>query len=337
MKAARNKTIDFDTQSDEGKRYLSRCVSFPRGVSPVQPVTIDQIENKIILGDCFEVMPLLPRGFVNLLVADPPYNMDKDFSGERFQKMRCEEYEAYTERWVCAAEPLLTQNASVYVCSEWRSSSAVEAVLKRHFVIQNRITWQREKGRGSASNWKNSMEDIWFATKSKDYVFNADAVKVRRRVVAPYRLEGKPKDWQETSEGNFRDTYPSNFWDDICVPYWSMAENTAHPTQKSEKLLAKLILASSNEGDVVFDPFLGSGTTAAAAQKLSRRFVGIEQSSQYCAWAQKRLELANADKTVQGFADGVFWERNSAALQGKHRKKDAAVYKVEGLGAISTD
>ena len=118
MKAGRNKTIDLDTQSDEGRRYLERCFCLSQSV-PAVPVTIEQIENKIILGDCFEVMSLLPRGFVDLLVADPPYNMDKDFSGERFQKMRCEEYEAYTERWVCAAEPLLTQNASIYVCSEW--------------------------------------------------------------------------------------------------------------------------------------------------------------------------------------------------------------------------
>ena len=319
MKAARNKTIDFDIKSDEGRRYLARCVSFSQTVSPV---SMPQIENKIILGDAFAVMPFLPRGFVNLLIADPFYNLDKDFGGFQFKKTSDEEYAEYTEKWISLAMPLLAQNASIYVCSEWSSSSAVEAVLKRHFFIQNRITWQREKGRGSLNNWKNSMEDIWFAVKSKDYVFNVDAVKVRRRVAAPYRLNGEPKDWEETTGGNFRDTYPSNFWDDICVPYWSMRENTAHPTQKSEKLLAKLILASSNEGDIVFDPFLGSGTTAVVSKKLSRRFVGIEQNEQYCAWAQKRLELAETDKTIQGFADGVFWERNTAALQEKHRKQN---------------
>ena len=69
-----------------------------------------------------------------------------------------------------------------------------------------------------------------------------------------YKVDGKPKDWEETESGNFRNTYPSNFWDDISIPYWSMPENTAHPTQKPEKLLAKLILASSNPGDIVFDP-----------------------------------------------------------------------------------
>ena len=114
------------------------------------------------------------------------------------------------------------------------------------------------------------MEDIWFATLSNKYTFNVDDVKIRRKVIAPYRIEGKPKDWTETEDGNFRDTCPSNFWDDISVPYWSMSENTAHPTQKPEKLIAKLILASSNADDFIFDPFLGSGTTSVVAKKLGR-------------------------------------------------------------------
>ncbi len=89
-----------------------------------------------------------------------------------------------------------------------------------------------------------------------------------------------------------------------------MPENTAHPTQKPEKLAAKLILASSNKGDIVFDPFLGSGTVSAAAQKLERIYIGIEQNPSYCIWAQKRLENAKKDTAIQGYEDGLFWERN---------------------------
>ena len=180
--------------------------------------------------------------------------------------------------------------------------------------LQNRITWQREKGRGAQRNWKNGMEDIWFATRTDDYTFHIDAVKVRRRVRAPYRTDGQPKDWEETPDGRFRNTCPSNFWDDISVPYWSMPENTAHPTQKPEKLLAKLILASSDPGGIVLDPFAGSGSTAVTAKKLGRRFVAIERSEQYCAWAEKRLELAETTPAIQGYADGVFWERNAGRL-----------------------
>ena len=101
----------------------------------------------------------------------------------------------------------------------------------------------------------------------------------------------------------------------------SITENTAHPTQKPEKLLAKLILASSDEGGVILDPFLGSGTTSVTAKKLGRHYVGLEQNEQYCAWAEKRLALAAAEPAIQGYTDGVFWERNTFALQKKRRDK----------------
>ena len=162
------------------------------------------------------------------------------------------------------------------------------------------------------------MEDIWFAVKNPDdYYFNVEAVKQKRRVIAPYKENGKPKDWEESDEGNFRLTYPGNFWDDISIPFWSMPENTDHPTQKSEKLYAKLILASSRPGDLVFDPFLGSGTASVVAKKLGRSFLGVELSEEYCLYAQKRLLRAEDDKSIQGYSDGVFWERNTEAEQRK--------------------
>ena len=308
-KAGRNKTIDLTV--DEGREYLDRCIKVR------SKVALSDILDKTINGDCLEVLPLLPDNFVDLLIADPPYNLDKDFHGKKFKRTSDELYVEYTESWIDNIVHILKPDASIYVCCDWQSSSAVEAVLKKHFIIQNRITWQREKGRGALSNWKNGMEDIWFATNSKTYKFNAEAVKIRRKVIAPYRVEGKPKDWEETKSGNFRNTYPSNFWDDISIPYWSMPENTDHPTQKPEKLLAKLILASSDPGDIVFDPFLGSGSTSVTAKKLGRHYAGTEMNEQYCVWAEKRLETAASDTTIQGYADGVFWERNTSALQKK--------------------
>ena len=308
-KAERNKTIDISIK--DGHQYLERCISVD------SKVELTEILDRTILGNCLEVLPYLPSSFVDLLIVDPPYNLDKDFNGKKFKRMTDELYIEYTENWVEKIIPLLKPNASIYVCCDWQSSSAIETVLKRHFNVQNRITWQREKGRGALSNWKNGMEDIWFATNSKNYTFNVEDVKIRRKVIAPYKVDGKPKDWEETTSGNFRNTYPSNFWDDISIPYWSMPENTAHPTQKPEKLLAKLILASSNPGDIVFDPFLGSGSTAVTAKKLNRHFVGIEMNEQYCVWVEKRLEMANVDSTIQGYANGVFWERNTSVLQKK--------------------
>lgn len=307
MKAARNKTIDMSI--GEGKQYLNRCISISG------PAGVDSILNKTIIGDCLEVIPFLPDSFIDLLIADPPYNLDKDFHGKKFKKTSDDVYEEYTENWVKAIIPHLKKEATIYVCCDWISSPSIGRVLKKYFHIQNRITWQREKGRGALKNWKNGMEDIWFATNSKNYTFNVEDVKVRRKVIAPYKVDGKPKDWEETADGNFRNTYPSNFWDDISIPYWSMPENTAHPTQKPEKLLAKLILASSNAGDVVFDPFLGSGSTSVTAKKLGRQYVGIEVNPQYCVWTEKRLEMAETDKSIQGYTDGVFWERNTGDIQ----------------------
>ena len=132
----------------------------------------------------------------------------------------------------------------------------------------------------------------------------------------------------ETEEGNFRITYPSNFWDDISVPFWSMPENTNHPTQKPEKLIAKLILASSERGDIVLDPFLGSGTTAVVAKKLGRKFCGIEINEEYCLYASKRLLMADNDTQIQGYSDNVFWERNTLAAQKKINKKTTNSYSL---------
>ena len=305
MKAERNKTIEMTVK--EGKEYLAKCIHVS------QKKELADILDKTIIGDTFSVLPLLPTKFVDLLIVDPPYNLDKDFHGKKFKKTTDELYEEYTEKWINQVIPLLKDTATIYVCCDWQSSLIIGNVLADFFQVRNRITWQREKGRGAQANWKNSQEDIWFATKSNAYIFNLDAVKMRRRVLAPYRAAGQPKDWQPTAGGNYRDTCPSNFWDDITVPFWSMPENTAHPTQKPEKLLAKIILASSNPGDVVLDPFLGSGSTSVAAKKLGRHYIGIEVEPQYCLWAEQRLAQAEANPTIQGYADGVFWERNSLA------------------------
>lgn len=312
-KVTRNKTIDFSI--DEGKVYLDRCI-----MQKDLKADKDSIINQFIIGDSFEIMEKLPEKFVDLLIVDPPYNLAKDYHGNKFNPKSREDYREYTISWLEKVIPLLKDTASIYVCCDWKSSLVIGDVLYNYFRVQNRITWQREKGRGAKNNWKNGMEDVWFATVGNTYTFNLDQVKIRKKVNAPYRTAGKPKDWEETENGNFRNTCPTNFWDDISIPYWSMSENTAHPTQKPEKLLAKLILASSKEGDVVFDPFAGSGTTAVTAKKLGRNFVAIEQNALYGAWAQKRLEMADEDSSIQGYCNGVFWERNSLAEQKKAKK-----------------
>lgn len=314
LKAPRNRTVTLTVE--EQSRYGQRLLRL-ESQTPVEKLT-----GRTICQDVFETMPHLPDGFVDLLIVDPPYNLDKTFNQRQFKSLPTEEYVAWIDRWISQFPRILKSNASIYICSDWRSSAAVQQVAEKYFVVQNRITWEREKGRGALANWKNNSEDIWFCTVGREYTFNVEAVKLKRRVIAPYTGDnGEPKDWQRGDDGDFRLTHPSNLWTDISVPFWSMPENTDHPTQKPEKLIAKLILASSNQGDVVFDPFLGSGTTSVAAQKLGRRFVGIEQEELFCCLAEKRLELAQEDSSIQGYHNDVFWERNTLAEQKKNIPK----------------
>lgn len=310
LKKSRNKTITLTKQ--EQKKYSSYLFK------PKLLLFASDIENKIIHADLFEIIDSLPNHFVDLLFVDPPYNLTKNFNEQTFKEKKHDDYELWLDSWISKMNRLLKPNASIYICGDWKSSSAIFNVASKYFIPRNRITWEREKGRGAKTNWKNCAEDIWFFTKSDDYIFNLEAVKVKRKVIAPYRDEsGTPKDWNEHEDGNYRITHPSNLWTDITIPFWSMAENTNHPTQKPEKLLAKLILASSNKGDLVFDPFLGSGTSAVTAKKLGRNYCGIEIDEYYCCLGQKRLAEAEADKTIQGYHDGIFWERNTLKEQGK--------------------
>lgn len=302
QRAERNRTL---TLSEEEKQIFEKKIFYLS-----QKTSLEQVENQIIQGDLFETIDLLPENSVDLMIIDPPYNLSKNFNGLNFNGRSNQEYIEYLESWFPKVIRLLKKDASLYICGDWKCSAALYEVTSKYLKVRNRITWQREKGRGASSNWKNCTEDIWFATVSDEYYFDVNAVKQKKRVIAPYKQDGKPKDWQENDDGKYRLTCPSNFWDDISIPFWSMPENTDHPTQKPEKLIAKLILASSAPNAVVFDPFLGSGTTAVTAAKLGRRFFGIELNTEYCMWALKRLERAKDDKSIQGYEDGIFYERN---------------------------
>lgn len=301
--AERNRTVTItEDEAKELDEYIASIDDIKGGIK----------DNSVINADIYEALDFMPNEYFDLIIIDPPYNLDKDFNGNKFNKMNDSSYEEYLRSWFYKVCDKLKPNGSLYMCGDWKCTSSMQKVIAEKLVVLNRITWQREKGRGAKTNWKNSMEDIWFAVKNpNDYYFDVESVKLKRKVLAPYKVDGKPKDWVVNEDGNYRMTYPSNFWDDITVPFWSMPENTEHPTQKPEKLYAKLILASSKVGDTIFDPFLGSGTAAVVANKLNRRFIGVEIDRKYCQLAVKRLLKSENDKTIQGYCDGVFLERNT--------------------------
>lgn len=308
-RAGRNRTVTL--QPDEVDFLKSQIIT---------PDKIDSqnLVNQTINGDLLSVIDFIPDEFADLIIIDPPYNLTKNFNGLHFNSRTESKYDDYLASWFPKVCRKLKSNGSLYICGDWKCTSSLQRAVENELTILNRITWQREKGRGAKSNWKNGMEDIWYAVKNpNDYYFDVEAVKMKRKVIAPYKVDGIPKDWQEENDGNFRLTYPSNFWDDISIPFWSMPENTDHPTQKPEKLYAKLILASSKPGAMIFDPFLGSGTASVVAKKLGRKYCGIEMNEEYCLLCQKRLQMAEKDSSIQGYKDGVFWERNSLKFQGK--------------------
>ncbi len=312
-RAPRNRTL---TCSKTELKQLSK-----RLVNLNVPTTVSAIAGRLINQDLSECVNFLPDSFVDLLVVDPPYNLTKNYNGNLFRSRKAGAYISWFDATIKSLLHVLTPTATIYVCSDWKTSNIVFPVLDKHPIVRNRITWEREKGRGAKSNWKNNTEDIWFCTIGEDYFFDVNAVKLKRRVLAPYRTrDGKPKDWSESINGNYRLTHPSNIWSDITIPFWSMPENTDHPTQKPEKLIAKLVMASSRPNDFVLDPFLGSGTTAVVAKKLGRCFTGIEVITEYCCWAEKRLARAELEPKIQGYADGVFWERNSLNEQNQKCK-----------------
>ncbi len=294
----RNKTLFI---SDElVKKYAPRCLAVKKKIAE-----IDEIKNKTIIGSCFDVLKKLPSSSVDLVVTDPPYNLEKKFNQKSFKKMEDDKYGLWLDSWMTELKRILKPEGTIYVCCDWSSSPLVYMCLKKFFIVRNRITWEREKGRANSANWKNNIEDIYFATKSDNYTFNLNKVMIKKSVLAPYKDQsGQAKDWFAEKGGKYRLTAPSNVWTDITVPYWSMPENTEHPTQKPEKLIAKLILASSNENDLILDPFLGSGTTSVVAKKLHRNYIGIEIDKGYAAIAEQRLD--NAVEAIQGYNGRYF-------------------------------
>lgn len=263
----------------------------------------------LIEDNCFNSSKYIKPNSVNMFFCDPPYNI---LSGQEWDQQwkNDEEFYLWTKNWMKLMYEQLKENGSAYICISWQHSFKFHLLLKElNFNVLNRITWKRDKGRGSLTNWKSMHEDIFFVTKSKDYLFNIDKVKIKKKVIAPYKDEnGKNKDWWIDSEGNkVRLTYPGNLWEDFSVPFWSSNEVKSyakskksslnnlqkHPTQKPKDLVKRCILASTNENDLVVDYFLGSGTTLIAAKELNRNCIGFEIDKNYCEIIKERLKNEN--------------------------------------------
>ena len=205
IRAERNRTLTIDDAEIETLKKEITSISDLKNLradfDSSEKKSFEKFLNRTINGDLLEALPLLPDEFADLIIIDPPYNLTKNFNGLTFNSMKDDDYENYLDSWLGEVCRKLKPNGSLYLCGDWKCTSALQRSLEKNLTVINRITWQREKGRGAKENWKNGMEDIWFAVKNpKDYYFDVEAVKMKRKVLAPYKVDGKPKDWDEAGD-----------------------------------------------------------------------------------------------------------------------------------------
>lgn len=229
--------------------------------------------NEIILGDCIEVMKGFPDESVDLIFADPPYNLGKDF-GNGTDKFKTQEYLEFTTLWLDECVRLLKPNGSIYVCMGVRFVAHLYLPMDERLLFNGWITWHYTQGMGRVKGFSPRHEDILYFVKGEDYTFNLNAVRIPQKY---YR-----------KRNNMTGANPGDVWTFSHVHYCSR-ERLPHPTQKPEALLHRIIAASSNEGDLVLDPFVGSGTTCKVANDLGRQWIGIEIEPQFVEMARRRI------------------------------------------------
>lgn len=237
--------------------------------------------NYLECGDAAAVMRSLPNESVNLLIADPPYNLGKDYGNSRDTKA-WHEYENFTREWLSEAVRLLTPTGSLYAFMGVRFISKLFTMLEDEFKLNFNgwITWHYTQGMGRKLGFSPRHDDILYFTKTEKFTFNLDAVRIPQKYFR--------------KRNNMTGANPGDVWEFSHVHYCS-AEREAHPTQKPEALLERIILASSNEGDLIIDPFVGSGTTCRVASVLRRQWIGIDLNPDYLAMTEKRIaEKASA-------------------------------------------
>jgi DNA modification methylase len=234
------------------------------------------------VGDSLSLMPRIAAGSVDLIIADPPYNLGKNY-GNNHDIRGFREHLQFSEAWSQEAHRVLAQHGTLYVFMGFRFISHLYDILDQRLgmYFNSWITWHYTQGVGRTRGFSPRHDDILMFTKSQDFVFNLDSVRVPQKY---YR-----------HRNNMDGANPGDVWSFSHVHY-SSPEREDHPTQKPEALIARMILASSSEGDLVLDPFSGTGTTARVCQVLNRRCLAIEINPAYVALSRRRLS-----KHFEGF------------------------------------
>jgi site-specific DNA-methyltransferase (adenine-specific) len=277
------------------KQYKGRIAKLTENQEPLLPYLYYEHPNGgLYLGDCMEVMQNIDNESVDLVFADPPYNIGKA-DWDCFDSQQ--EYVYWSINWIKEAARILKPTGSLYICGFSEILADIKFPAMNFFDNCRWIIWHYKNKASLANDWGRSHESILHFRKTKKHKFNVDAVRIpysehtlkyptHPQAITSQYGNGKQHYWEPNPNG----AKPKDVLE-IPTTCNGMHEKTPHPTQKPEELLRKIILASSNENDIIFDPFLGSGTTVVCAEQLKRRWFGCDLSEEYLSWAINRLEL----------------------------------------------
>ena len=254
-----------------------------------------QISNEsstVILGDCVPILKNMPNNSVELIFADPPYGIGKDFGNNQDIFKDIYQYLDWCKIWIDECMRILHPNGTMYLMNSTQYMPILDRYIDENYFIINRIVWTYDSSGVQAKNKFGSLyEPILMFThhKNSKYTFNSNDILIEAKTGS----ERKLIDYRKTPPQPYNTKkIPSNVWNFNRVRY-KMVEYENHPTQKPEKLLERIILASSNQGETVLDPFSGSFTTSAVAVKLGRKAIGIEINPDYFKIGIRRTQISN--------------------------------------------
>ena len=293
--------------------------------------------NRVYCEDALAGLARIPDGSVDLILTDPPYNLGKDY-GNASDQQSVADYLRWTEQWIDAALPKLKANGSLYIFLTWRYSPEIFVMLKQRMAMMNEIIWDRRVPSmgGSVRSFSSVHDTIGFFVKRKDYYFDLDAVRIAYDAAtkkARSRSIFIGAKWLEVGYN------PKDLWS-VSRLHKEHPERADHPTQKPLEIIERMVKASCPPGGVVLDLFMGSGTTALAAKRCGRDFVGFELNPDYCAIIEQRLaaltqELAKPATLAAPKAAKAAAKKPAAARKPAAVKKPPAVKKAPARKARS--
>jgi site-specific DNA-methyltransferase (adenine-specific) len=227
-------------------------------------------------GDAIDLLSTLEEDSVDLIIADPPYNLGKSY-GNNSDEMSFSDYLDFTRKWLFECGRVLKKTGSIYVFMGFRYISYLYDIMDKELDLRfnSWIVWHYTQGVGKTKGFSPRHDDVLFFTATDEFTFNLDDIRVPQKY---YR-----------QRNNMRGANPGDVWTFSHVHY-SNPNRQAHPTQKPEGLIERMVLASSNSGDLVLDPFSGSGTTLRVCDQLERASLGLEINPEYVDMTKKRLD-----------------------------------------------